>query len=291
MRISTNRFIVFMIIGLFIFTAGCGCGDDDDDSGDDDASDDDTLDDDTADDDVDDDADDSAGDDTADDDTAGDDTVADDTTDDDTSTDDTTDDDAEDVFYSETFESYTPPFLTGDWETDIVGGTVSIVSLKAASGQVLQIIDADGSGDYAYALMEFEDASELNGDPYRFRFDYRASEGLLALELLQYFGTPEIVVKLPVNGTAVSAETPSKAPLDCGYTMDDDTWYKIELLIDPDTREFSLAINDTVTSCSGIGFLQTYVDDTTEFMFIGFSTAGVGGEGQIDNITLYRPVE
>ncbi len=133
--------ILFLLCLLFLLPCVVTCGGDDDD--DDSSDDDDAMDDDDA---VDDD--DAAGDDDTtddDDDSTDDDTTDDDTTDDDTTDDDTVDDDDDtiaDDFEDDTIGS--PP--GAPWVVEATGtATATIVSMKAAAGNVLEISSDDPS--------------------------------------------------------------------------------------------------------------------------------------------------
>jgi hypothetical protein len=199
-------------------------------------------------------------------------------------------DDNVDEFYSEDFESYTPPNLNGDWTVESDGGTVEVVASKDGQGQTLRIQDGSGENEYALAMYLLDDNSEMNGDRFTHAFDYRGASGLLSYDLLQDDGQdqyPEIEIDLPVDGGEIQVYDPGVGFAACGTVLSPEVWYTIEVVIDPLTSSFSILVDGAATGCTD---RSLYFGDAplAGYRLLGFAGTGQGGQARFDNIRMYR---
>jgi len=211
--------------------------------------------------------------------------------DDDSISDDDDDDNNDDTFYFEDFESYTPPDLDGTWMTGNRHGVVEVKEVAGEMGQVLHIEDGYAPDDYVWAEDNLSDASGMM-EEFSLSFEYIGFSGSLGVQLMDYFyGTRDVAntVVLPVDGMEIWVFDPVIWDVVyCSVVLAPDTWYSIELAVDPilGAGNYSIFVDGLPTTCNSISFASSDFA-LTGYRFIGFGDDKSGGEGRFDNVTMF----
>jgi len=286
-----KRFSLILLALMMLFALALGaCGDDDDDNDDNDVADDDdaTDDDDVTDDDVADDDvtdDDVTDDDVADDDVTDDDVTDDDVTDDDVTDDDVTDDDDDDDF-SDNFESYTigsPP--SAPWEADLTDCTANVVALtKDGSGKGVELNDPSDSAVGGIGV-DLSSLPFFNTATFTLSWDWlwESGDGMSMQVLVDDTGTyyQQLAVDFYVDHIEAFY---SGGWLTCATGTNYDQWYHFDVVINPVAETFTVYIDGTESSCSGLAFYyQGYSYGIQGMQFLMYSDVN-GGSTLLDNV-------
>ncbi len=274
---SLKWLMLLLILSIVIAGAMLSCGDDDDDDDNTVADDDDTEDDDDA-----------ADDDSADDD----DSTDDDSTDDDDDTTDDDDDDDDSDILSDDFESYTVGEEPGSpWTVDTGdGGTVTVIMTdKDGSGKVARLFAPTMA---ANCSLDYKHTSELT-DNMDFEFDVKLGDSdtanFYASECKEDSDKEETcteVAGLFYNaGNLYAMHDPIKT--ECATNLDKNLFHKIKMEMNLDTGKYSVKVNDAVTACVDLPFVDSGSSAVTSLKKFG-AYSDIMGEAdfEFDNVSL-----
>jgi len=257
--------IVALMVCIGIFTA-CTSGNDNKggSSGDDDISDDDLIDDDSGDDD------------------SGINTTTSTTTTTTTSVTTTT----QPGTFSDDFEGDTPGSPPGDpWEVNVdSGATITVVSLKDGSGNVVEFNDPSVEG--IGSMLAKPDADLMNV-PFGLEWDWLWVSG----DGMSF----QIYHKVLTNYKAVAAidfsvdhirASDSTGWVSCLSPVTLDQWYHFKIDVDPDAKKYSVSIDGNATTCADLGFVNYTVPSPVTAIGVYMYSTVNGGVTRFDNIFL-----